>query len=112
TSVAQGIQAALNAIAADSNPPLSLSNRTPSPTPSPTAMPKGTYIPAVIILLTDGENNQNPDPLAVAQAAADRGVRIYTVGVGTACVAGAGGAGGRGGRSVSFVGRVCVVWLA
>jgi len=38
----------------------------------------------VIILLTDGENNESPDPFGAAQAAADRGVRIYTVGIGSA----------------------------
>jgi Ca-activated chloride channel family protein len=36
------------------------------------------------VLLTDGENTAPPDPLAAAQAAADRGVRIYTVGIGSA----------------------------
>jgi Ca-activated chloride channel family protein len=46
-------------------------------------VPKGTYTPAVIVLLTDGENNEAPDPLDAAQAAADRGVRIYTVGIGS-----------------------------
>ena len=38
----------------------------------------------MIVLLTDGENNETPDPLEAAQAAADRGVRIYTVGIGSA----------------------------
>jgi Ca-activated chloride channel family protein len=38
----------------------------------------------VVVLLSDGENNESPDPLAEAQVAADRGVRIYTVGIGTA----------------------------
>jgi Ca-activated chloride channel family protein len=38
----------------------------------------------VIVLLSDGENNESPDPLAEAQVAADRGVRIYTVGIGSA----------------------------
>lgn len=85
TSVGRGIQAALSVIAAANNPsPLLYSNRTPSPTPSPTPVPKGTYTPAVIVLLTDGENNEQPDPLASAQAAADRGVRIFTVGIGSA----------------------------
>jgi Ca-activated chloride channel homolog len=37
----------------------------------------------VIILLTDGDNNRGVDPLTVAQIAADRGYRIYTIGVGT-----------------------------
>jgi Ca-activated chloride channel family protein len=86
TSLARGIEASLNTIAAGTEQqPLTLSidrAETPSPTPSP--MPKGTYTNAVIVLLTDGENNQSPDPLTFAQAAADRGVRIYTVGVGSA----------------------------
>lgn len=38
----------------------------------------------VMILLTDGENNRGAiDPRTAAQAAADVGVRIYTIGVGT-----------------------------
>ena len=35
------------------------------------------------MLLTDGENTEPPDPLEAAQAAADRGVRIHTVGIGS-----------------------------
>ncbi len=38
---------------------------------------------AVIVLLSDGENTVQPDPIDAAQAAADRGVRIETVGVGS-----------------------------
>ena len=37
----------------------------------------------MIILLSDGENNENPDPLAAAQVAADRGIRIDTVAIGS-----------------------------
>ena len=37
----------------------------------------------VIVLLTDGDNNENPDPMTAAQTAANRGVRIYTVGIGS-----------------------------
>ncbi len=37
----------------------------------------------MIVLLSDGENNENPDPATVAKAAADQGVRIYTVGIGS-----------------------------
>ena len=37
----------------------------------------------VIVLLSDGENNARPDPLEAAQAAADRGIHIDTVGIGT-----------------------------
>jgi Ca-activated chloride channel family protein len=41
------------------------------------------FAPAAIVLLTDGENTAPPDPLAAAQIAAERGVRIHTVGIGT-----------------------------
>ena len=83
TSLASGIQASLNVIAAETDPPLGLAVPPEGPTPTPTAVPQGTYKSAVIVLLTDGENTQLPDPLEVAQIAADRGVRIYTVGVGS-----------------------------
>jgi Ca-activated chloride channel family protein len=85
TSLANGIQVALNTIAAASAVPAPrfYSNATPQPTPTPTPVPQGTYSSAVIVLLTDGENNENPNPLAAAQAAAERGVRIYTVGLGS-----------------------------
>jgi Ca-activated chloride channel family protein len=84
TSLAHGIQAALNSIASGTSETTHLySNLTPVPTATPTPVPKGTYTPAAIVLLSDGENNENPDPLAAAQAAADRGVRIYTVGIGS-----------------------------
>jgi Ca-activated chloride channel family protein len=38
----------------------------------------------VIILLTDGQRTTGPDPIEIAKKAADRGVRVYTVGFGTA----------------------------
>jgi Ca-activated chloride channel family protein len=43
----------------------------------------GSYNSAVIILLTDGQRTTGPDSIQAARLAADRGVRIYTVGVGT-----------------------------
>jgi Ca-activated chloride channel family protein len=86
TSIARGILTALTTIAADEAGPAAgfYTNRSPGPTPEVTPVPAGTLSSAVVVLLTDGENNQNPDPLAAALAAADRGVRIYTVGIGTA----------------------------
>ena len=84
TSVGQGILASLNAIAGINGLPAEIySPLLLTPTPTPTPVPHGTYTPAVIILLSDGENNENPDPLAAAQTAAERGVRIYTVGIGS-----------------------------
>jgi Ca-activated chloride channel family protein len=44
----------------------------------------GSYTSAAIILLTDGRRTIGPDPLDAAKMAADRGVRVYTVGFGTA----------------------------
>lgn len=41
------------------------------------------YQPDIIVLLTDGANTQGPNPLDAAQQAADRRVRVYTIGFGT-----------------------------
>lgn len=84
TSLANGIVASLNTIAnltgqppitgfegADVPPPL---NGTPEISPDQSS---------VIVLLTDGENNMNPNPVEVALIAAERGVRIHTIAVGT-----------------------------
>ena len=46
-------------------------------------MPPGSYKSAVIVLMTDGQSNQGPDPLDIADKAANLGVRVFTVGVGT-----------------------------
>ena len=43
----------------------------------------GSYTSAAIILLTDGQRTTGVDSIDAAKAAADRGVRIYTVGIGT-----------------------------
>jgi Ca-activated chloride channel family protein len=48
-----------------------------------TPVPPGSYASAAIILLTDGQRTTGPDSLEAARMAADRGVRIFTVGVGT-----------------------------
>jgi len=43
----------------------------------------GSYDSAVIVLLTDGQTTAGPDPIESARMAAERGVRVYTVGIGT-----------------------------
>ena len=53
------------------------------PPPSFKPVPPGSYGSAVIILLTDGQRTSGPDSLMAARLAAERGVRIFTVGVGT-----------------------------
>lgn len=46
-------------------------------------VPPGSYQSAVVILLTDGQATTGPDPLETARIAANHGVRVYTVGVGS-----------------------------
>jgi Ca-activated chloride channel family protein len=48
-----------------------------------TPVPPGSHTSAVIILLTDGQRTTGPDSLEAAKMAADRGVRVFTVGIGT-----------------------------
>lgn len=90
TAIGRGLVAALEAIAEKSGTPAEI-NLSPeqdqsnnnNAAPQPTPMPKGQYQNAIIVLLTDGENNQWPEPVEIAQIAADRGVRVYTVGIGS-----------------------------
>ena len=46
-------------------------------------VPPGSYASAAIILLTDGQTTTGPDPIEAARMAAERGIRVFTVGVGT-----------------------------
>ncbi|RJF95374.1 VWA domain-containing protein [Noviherbaspirillum saxi] len=43
----------------------------------------GSYMSAAIILLTDGQTTTGPDPVESSMMAAERGVRVFTVGIGT-----------------------------
>jgi len=53
------------------------------PGEKPKPVPPGSYKSAAIILLTDGQATTGPDPIEAARMAAERGVRVFTVGVGT-----------------------------
>ncbi|WP_295857257.1 VWA domain-containing protein [uncultured Xylophilus sp.] len=55
----------------------------PAQAAPPKPVPPGSYGSAAIVMLTDGQRTTGVDPLEAAQIAADRGVRVYTVGVGT-----------------------------
>jgi Ca-activated chloride channel homolog len=46
-------------------------------------VPPGSYNSAAIILLSDGRTTAGPDPIEAARIAAERGVRVFTVGIGT-----------------------------
>ncbi len=98
TAIGSGILTSLDAIfekpgTTASPPPQDLG----APTPTPPPVPDGYHEPAIIILLSDGRSNTGPLPLESAQIAANRGVRVFTVGIGT--IQGAtipGGPGGNG----------------
>ena len=84
TSLANGIIVSLNTIAnATGQEPILGINDSEAPQATPTPARLGADNSAVIVLLTDGENNMNPDPFAAAQFAADSGVPIYTIAVGS-----------------------------
>lgn len=46
-------------------------------------VPPGSFESAAIVLLSDGHNTAGPDPMKAAKMAAERGVKVYTVGIGT-----------------------------
>ena len=46
-------------------------------------VPPGSNRSVAIVLLSDGQNTHGPDPQAAAKLAAEHGVRIYTVGIGS-----------------------------
>lgn len=83
TAIGSGILKSIDAIAeVDENvaPSTTAYSRGPQPTP----VPRGAYAPDIIVLLTDGASNAGPSPVAAAQQAVDRGIRVYTIGFGTA----------------------------
>jgi Ca-activated chloride channel family protein len=61
--------------------PLDQSRKGDKPVFKPVA--PGSYNSAAIILLTDGQRTTGPSSIEAAQMAADRGVRVFTVGIGT-----------------------------
>jgi Ca-activated chloride channel homolog len=48
-----------------------------------TPVQPGSFGSAAIVLLTDGQRTTGPDPMDAAKMAADRGVKVYSVGIGT-----------------------------
>ena len=61
--------------------PKALGEKAPEKTFTP--VEPGSYTSAAIILLTDGQRTTGPDSMDAARMAADRGIKVYTVGVGT-----------------------------
>jgi Ca-activated chloride channel homolog len=50
---------------------------------TPKPVPPGSYNAAAIILLSDGRTTTGPDPIESARMASERGIRVFTVGIGT-----------------------------
>jgi Ca-activated chloride channel family protein len=82
TAIGSGILTAIDTIA-EADPGVAPSVPRFSGAVPPTAVPAGVYAPDIIVVLTDGVSNSGPEPVIAAQQAADRGVRVYTIGFGT-----------------------------
>jgi Ca-activated chloride channel homolog len=88
TAIGTGIRTSLDAIFNESgkNTPVTppAAHTDPNqPTPVPDPVSPGSFDAAFIVLLTDGQNNVGPKPADIITEAADRGVKIFTVGIGS-----------------------------
>ncbi len=83
TAIGSGILTAIDGIA-EIDPSVAASIDPNSTQTPPAPVQPGAYVPDIIVLLTDGASNTGIDPVDAAQQAADRGVRVYTIGFGTA----------------------------
>jgi Ca-activated chloride channel family protein len=77
TAIARGLQTALSAIAGKT-----VVLDPPNGSVEPQGQDLGYHGSAAVILLSDGENTADPDPLAVAELASSAGVRVYPIGLG------------------------------
>ena len=94
TAIGRAILVSLDAIAENQGseedlPSSILQQGQPGATPRPSATPLPAYLvgqhsSASIVLMSDGQNNQFPPPLDVIDQAVSRGVRVYTIGLGSA----------------------------
>lgn len=87
TAIGRGILTSLEAVFEDPTKPMPTpfvgDPLSAPPTVAPTPMPRGQFAPAIVVLLSDGESNVGPRPQDVVEQAVNRGVRIYTVGLGS-----------------------------
>jgi Ca-activated chloride channel family protein len=79
TSVGQGLLSSLDAIAGKQ---LTINEQDLASDAG--SLNIGYYGSASVVLFSDGENVTGPDPIAMAQVASVAGVRVHTIGVGTA----------------------------
>lgn len=86
TAIGSGIFESLNAIAEinDSIEPITGASLSAAFDGEALSSEAVEYVPEVIVLLTDGVTTTGVPPLVAAQMAAERGVRVFTIGFGTA----------------------------
>src|SRR5690606_26595916 len=78
TAIGEGILMSLDAIAEFDDSVVS-----PYSQAEVIPMPEGQYVPAIVVLLTDGVTTTGIHPIEAAIMAQQRGVRVYTIGFGT-----------------------------
>ena len=84
TAIGSGIIVSLAALFPNEGIDVESFGKRGAPASNVKPVPTGSNTNAAIILLTDGRRTIGPDPLQAARMAADRGVRVYTVGFGNA----------------------------
>lgn len=82
TAIGSATLRGIDAIA-EINPSIAPSGLNLSSQSSDALPPEGEYRPDIIVLLTDGANTRGPLPADAARQAADRQIRVYTIGFGT-----------------------------
>ena len=84
TAIGDGVVVALAAIFPDQGIVAPGPDAPAPPPPRGAALAPGAYRSAAIVLLSDGQNSAGTDPQDAARTAAQHGVKVYTVGFGTA----------------------------
>jgi Ca-activated chloride channel family protein len=82
TAIGSGIVESLAAIA-DVNPAVAPVGEEAGPAPGLAPLQPGEYVPEIVVVLTDGVTTTGTPPLDAAGLAAERGVRLFTIGFGT-----------------------------
>jgi Ca-activated chloride channel homolog len=83
TAIGSGILSAIDAIA-EVDPTVARSVVPDRAGAAPPPVAAGEFAPDIIVLLTDGASNTGPEPVDAARQAAERGLRVYTIGFGSA----------------------------
>lgn len=92
TAIGSGLAMALNVLVPDAaieieenyygGAPAKPAAKAPAPALKPVA--PGSYTSGAVVLLSDGRRTTGPDPVKIAKQAAERGVKVHTIGFGSA----------------------------